>query len=530
MSEHDSNSRNAQTPQEQAQAQAQEQAQASTAEHAASTPHVAAASQGSSAAHAPQGSSSVAAPQARAAHAEQAQGNASRPAPAQTAHTAQSPHATPHTAPQARAAHATHTAPTSQPRRQQDIPAASDLAALTRRKVLIGGGVLVAAVATSAYAFTHQEVEITVNGTPVKIRSNARVQDVIDKLKISTQPGNLISLTGKLLQEAQGYPYTLILNGEKLDFDDAALWRPVAHQHIEIRDGENKTEPFTSEVTTLAPKLEHRHGNPKRLGCVSYVTQWPHAGKVQTRTGSISGEVVENDVLVPAQNCIVTTKPIVPDNNGKGVGISFDDGPSIYTERYLAILREHNVHATFFNIGRNVDMYPKLSQQLLAEGHHIASHTYTHPPLNRRNKEQVQDELREAAASISKATDVATTMLRPPYGAFNLNVWLATGGLISSEILWTHDTFDWKQPGVDAIVNRALDNITPGSVILMHDGGGKRDQDLEALPRILEGLKAKGLQPMSIHELIASDSSFPREIADGVARMPENCDWPTELA
>ena len=339
-----------------------------------------------------------------------------------------------------------------------------------------------------------------------------------------------MSLSGKLLQEAQGYPYTLILNGEKLDFDDAALWRPVAHQHIEIRDGENKTEPFTSEVATLAPKLEHRHGNPKRLGCVSYVTQWPHAGKVQTRTGSISGEVVENDVLVPAQNCIVTTKPIVPDNNGKGVGISFDDGPSIYTERYLAILREHNVHATFFNIGRNVDMYPKLSQQLLAEGHHIASHTYTHPPLNRRNKEQVQDELREAAASISKATDVATTMLRPPYGAFNLNVWLATGGLISSEILWTHDTFDWKQPGVDAIVNRALDNITPGSVILMHDGGGKRDQDLEALPRILEGLKAKGLQPMSIHELIASDSSFPREIADGVARMPENCDWPTELA
>lgn len=416
------------------------------------------------------------------------------------------------------------------PHDDQELPSSSDIAALTRRKVIIGGSVLAAAVATSAYAFTHQEVEITVNGKPTKIRSNARIKDLIAALNIPTKPGNLMSVTGALLQEAQGYPYSVVLNGEKLDFDDAALWRPVAHQRIEILDGENKTEPFTSEESMLAPKLEHRHGDAKRLGCVSYVTQWPQAGKIQKRTGKISGEVVENDVIVPAKNCIVTTKPIVPDNNGKGVGISFDDGPSVYTERYLAILREHHVHATFFNIGRNVDMYPKLAQQLLAQGHHIASHTYTHPPLNKRNQEQVQDELREAAASISKATDVATTMLRPPYGAFNLNVWLATGGLISSEIMWTHDTFDWKQPGVDAIVNRALDNITPGSVILMHDGGGKRDQDLEALPRILQGLKAKGLQPMSIHELLASDSGIPREIADGVARMPEQCVWPTELA
>ena len=144
--------------------------------------------------------------------------------------------------------------------------------------------------------------------------------------------------------------------------------------------------------------------------------------------------------------------------------------------------------------------------------------------------EEVRNELSQAAESIKQATGVETTMLRPPYGDFDMNSWLASGGLISSEILWNQDTLDWKQPGVDKIVSNALSGIKPGAIILMHDGGGKRDQDLEALPKIIDSLMADGYRVLSVNDLMKTDSSIPADIADGTARMPDDAVWPTELA
>ena len=83
---------------------------------------------------------------------------------------------------------------------------------------------------------------------------------------------------------------------------------------------------------------------------------------------------------------------------------------------------------------------------------------------------------------------------------------------------------------MNKIIDGALKNVTPGSVVLMHDGGGKRDQDLEALPQILDKLIADGFKIVSIQELMKSDSSIPSDIADGSATMPDDCVWPTELA
>ena len=111
-----------------------------------------------------------------------------------------------------------------------------------------------------------------------------------------------------------------------------------------------------------------------------------------------------------------------------------------------------------------------------------------------------------------------------------MKTWLYSQGIVSSEILWNQDTLDWKQPGVDKIIQGALHKIVPGSIVLMHDGGGKRDQDVEALPTILDKLIADGYKIVSIQELLKSDSSIPDDIADGTATMPEDCVWPEELA
>lgn len=122
-----------------------------------------------------------------------------------------------------------------------------------------------------------------------------------------------------------------------------------------------------------------------------------------------------------------------------------------------------------------------------------------------------------------------TTVIRPPYGDFKQRTWLESGGLMSLSVLWTQDTLDWKRPGASTIVDNALAGIGPGSIILMHDGGGNREQDVQALPTIIERLQADGYKLVTVDELLASDPNVPQDIASGNATLPEGCVWPTEL-
>lgn len=100
---------------------------------------------------------------------------------------------------------------------------------------------------------------------------------------------------------------------------------------------------------------------------------------------------------------------------------------------------------------------------------------------------------------------------------------------MSVSVLWNQDSLDWELPGVEAIVGKALNSIQPGSIILMHDGGGNRDQDVEALPQIIEQLQGAGYRLVTLSELLASDPDIPADIAGGNAQMPEGAVWPTEI-
>ena len=127
-------------------------------------------------------------------------------------------------------------------------------------------------------------------------------------------------------------------------------------------------------------------------------------------------------------------------------------------------------------------------------------------------------------------TGVNTTAFRPPYGDFNEKAWLNSGGLASVSVIWNQDSEDWRRPGVDAIVANSEKGVTSGSIILMHDGGGNRDQDVEALPRIIEDLQGQGYEFVTVSELMQSDDSIPDDIAAGNATMPDDATWPTEIA
>jgi len=202
---------------------------------------------------------------------------------------------------------------------------------------------------------------------------------------------------------------------------------------------------------------------------------------------------VESSQSVPSPEP-VTHVTAIP---AKSIALTFDDGPSEYTDRILDILEEEDVPATFFVIGSQVtpDQYPTL-KRMSGDGMEIAAHTWSHADLSHSSDNTVKNELDKTSEAIKQVTGDPTTCYRPPYGATSPRVRsLAEDQGYTTEQLWGIDSEDWQLPGADKIFKNATQSAdTPESpsVLLMHDGGGPREQTLEALPRIIQYYKDHG--------------------------------------
>ncbi len=177
----------------------------------------------------------------------------------------------------------------------------------------------------------------------------------------------------------------------------------------------------------------------------------------------------------------------------KYVYLTFDDGPNPpYTNQVLAALARYGAKATFFEIGENVAKSPATTRRVRQAGHSVQNHTWSHPDLRGLSLSAFNSQVLRADRVIRAQTGVTPTCLRPPYGSVNATVRSRAAALHKKIELWTVDPRDWSRPGTSVIVRRVLDNVRSGSVVLMHDGGGDRDQTVAALPTILRTLKARG--------------------------------------
>lgn len=192
----------------------------------------------------------------------------------------------------------------------------------------------------------------------------------------------------------------------------------------------------------------------------------------------------------------------------KAVAITLDDGPSLYTQAALDVLAKHHVRATFFMVGEMVAAHPDFARKVLAAGHEIGNHTYHH--LNFCAEEtpeklkQLDAEIVTSAAAIEKAVGKKPALLRMPYGCHR--AWLDREAQrlgYDRPVLWDVDGEDWKKPGVAALVTRYVSQAKPGSILLMHDGGGDRTQTVAALDQVLTGLEQKGLGTLTAGEMLA---------------------------
>jgi peptidoglycan/xylan/chitin deacetylase (PgdA/CDA1 family) len=175
------------------------------------------------------------------------------------------------------------------------------------------------------------------------------------------------------------------------------------------------------------------------------------------------------------------------------IALTFDDGPSpAFTGQVLEVLERYGAVATFFCIGLNALAFPRILARIDAGGHEIGNHTWSHPYLPDLSRAEVHAQIERTGEAISTVTGQAPTLVRPPYGGRSGRVlrWLAEAGMTT--VLWNAATTDWARPGRDVIEGEAVRQAAPGSIVLLHDGGGDRSQTVAALPGILETLCGKG--------------------------------------
>jgi peptidoglycan/xylan/chitin deacetylase (PgdA/CDA1 family) len=178
------------------------------------------------------------------------------------------------------------------------------------------------------------------------------------------------------------------------------------------------------------------------------------------------------------------------------VALTFDDGPSEYTDDFLRILREKGVHGTFFEIGQEMPGREDVMRRILAEGDEIGDHTMNHVEF------PGYDQIAGAASRIAAYTHFEPCLFRPPGGGASGGVVATAGSLGMRTINWDVDPQDWSLPGTEAIYSNVVGHARNGSIILMHDGGGPRGETLAALPRIIDTLRARGFGFATVSELL----------------------------
>ncbi len=208
------------------------------------------------------------------------------------------------------------------------------------------------------------------------------------------------------------------------------------------------------------------------------------------------------------------------------VALTFDDGPNPpYTDRILDLLRAERVPATFFVVGRAVDAYPATVRRMVREGHVVGNHSYDHAHLIVESPAAVRRELTRTSDAIDRAAGVRPTLMRPPFGSRDYVVLGVANALGYRTIMWNVPLpRDWEQPGDATIARRVVDNVTGGSIIVLHDGnrgivcaGGRhtprdcdRSQDVAATREIVAALRARGLRFVTIPQLIADTRATGR--------------------
>ncbi|MEU8752285.1 glycosyltransferase [Streptomyces chartreusis] len=241
-------------------------------------------------------------------------------------------------------------------------------------------------------------------------------------------------------------------------------------------------------------------------------------GDQRVRTGAGSGKVpdkvLDGGPILTFRGGQATTVS-VPD---KTIALTFDDGPNpTWTPQVLAILKKYDIPATFFVVGSMVSRYPSIVADMVNAGNEVGIHTFTHVDLSYQSDARVNREMQQTQLALAGAAGITTTLFRAPYSSetdaidnYSWPVYKKLGEDGYTSVFVDTDSDDWKRPGVSKIVKWATPDDGEGASVLFHDAGGERSQTIEALPKYIEKMRAKGYTFTTI-----SGAVQKQEAADG---------------
>lgn len=268
--------------------------------------------------------------------------------------------------------------------------------------------------------------------------------------------------------------------------------------------GVQRVTRVTRDETVLIPPDEERRSSEEYVVGVTRVLTAGEPG-LSRRTVELTLVdglvadllVVDEEVVAPPVTAVVVEGTYVPPPPGTGGGrvvhLTFDDGPNPQdTPAVLDLLARYDAQAVFFVIGNAVAAHPELTRRIVAEGHRLGNHTWSHPSLAGRSRGFVEDQLLRAQRAVADAAGVRPTCMRPPYGASDGNVVRTSEELGLRVVRWSVDPFDWRDRGPGTIAAAVLADTGPGSIVLLHDGPQDRGQTVAALATILAELSDRG--------------------------------------
>jgi peptidoglycan/xylan/chitin deacetylase (PgdA/CDA1 family) len=337
---------------------------------------------------------------------------------------------------------------------------------------------IVALVACSgtAAAPSPPPITISVDGVAREVAPGTTFGKLVHDLQLHAEPGRLLSVTGHVLDPRRD-PGRIEVNGLEV-----VRSTPLAPgDAVRVVDGVDTTEG-TLRIRTDLPGLHP--AVPQRTLATYPMRQIDTVGRT-------SGEIVSTEFHP-------TGKGKIPGE----VALTFDDGPwPVQTRRVLKVLRHYHVQATFFMVGNLVARYPGIVRDVERAGMPIGNHSWDHPidpPLADLAPHRIQTEVQSTSAALEDA-GTHPFLVRPPGGSYDDEVLREVRQDGMRTVTWDVDPQDYVgSKSKKDIAKAVLSHVRPGSIVLLHDGGGDQSATINALPTIIKGIRKMGLELVAI--------------------------------
>jgi peptidoglycan/xylan/chitin deacetylase (PgdA/CDA1 family) len=319
-------------------------------------------------------------------------------------------------------------------------------------------------------------ISLTIDGVARSVEPGTTVGGLVRDLHLHARAGRLLSVTGAIL-EPRLDPGEILLNGAPGERTTPLLYG----DEVAVVDGTDVTED-TKRVTRM---LHGLHPAVPQRTLATYPLK-----QIDT-VGRVSGEILTTEF-----------RPIGPGKVPGQVALTFDDGPwPVQTVQVLKTLRRFHAKATFFMVGSLVERYPRVAQAVVRAGMPIGDHSWSHPldpPFAELPPNRLASEVLDTADELRRI-GVQPYLFRPPGGSYDDDVLREVRQAGMRTVTWDVDPSDYlDSTRRRELATYVLRHVRPGSIVLMHDGGGDQSATIGALPLIIKGIRKMGLNLVAI--------------------------------